>query len=213
MIDVEVLEMFNEKLGIAYVGRELCEEFLKSMTRYLKHSKADANKVGGRTKAFLEEKLNEFINLFSSFGYNAKELVIIISNNPYLLNVINDCYFKLLLLGVIENSFNEVRKEKIITRTKDFMMSIEKIYARYKLICNTGYDKCNWTNLLSKSENEFCKIFVNKSGMPHQIFNNLEEVKNYLYNIDVSDFNIEEFKSMDVNKEFVAKYEQNTKRY
>lgn len=213
MIDVEVLEMLNEKLGIAYVEREICENFLQSFSNYLKHSRSSNDKIGGRTFQFLEEKLNKFINLFSSFGYNPKELIIILTNYPTILNTIDTCYSKILLLGVIENSTNTVRKEKLLERTKDFMISINKIYSRYKLICETGYDKCNWSNLITKSENEFCKIFVNKSGLPHQLFSNIEEVKKRLDSVDINEFDIEEFKSMDVNKEFVARYEEKTRSY
>lgn len=213
MINIEVLEMLNEKLGIGYFGREICENFLQSFSRYLKHSKSDTDKTGGRAFTFLEDKLNKFIDLFSSFGYNPEELIILLTNYPTILNTIDTCYAKLLLLGVVENSANTVRKEKLLERTKDFMISINKIYSRYKLICETGYDKCNWSNLITKSENEFCKIFVNKSGMSHQLFSNIEEVKKWLDDVTINEFNIEEFKSMDVNKEFVAKYEEKTRSY
>ena len=138
-------------------------------------------------------------------------------SNETLMNPIHekalDLYKKYLLLGVLEeDSRNSLRKDKLLNKTKDFMVGFNKICARYKLVCEAGYDRLSWNVLVHASDREFCSIFVKSSyKKPYQLFNDPGQVMAWLRSVDASELNLEELKSLEVNKELVDKYEKRSK--
>ena len=220
MFEQEVIDLLNNNLNVAVLDSELLGDFLYSLSVYLKHARK-SDKMGGRTDDFLKEHFVELVNTLRAFEYNDNEIITIIGKIPSLINVSSDVYPKLLLLGVIENGNNEVRKEKLLSKPKDFMVGLSKVYARYKLISESGYNTYTWNSLVHATDKEFASIFVYKTDgvkqirnrKPHQIFDSVEQVEDWLSKVDLSEFDIEQYKDMDVNKEFVARYGQKTRNY
>ena len=212
MIEQRVLNLFEDKLVLgANLTPEEYNLFLTSLLTYLDHSK-QKDVVQGRTYEYLSSKLDEFIRLFILIGFNPRELVYIFTRMPSVLNIIDTCYLKFLLLGVIEDETMQVRKSRILAYPLDLQVGLQVIYARYSLIRISKYNTFNWSNLVHSSQNKFCKMFVKaRVSKPYQIFTTLEETKEWLSQVDVTAIDWNEIKSWDVNKEFVAKYEE-TKR-
>lgn len=122
-------------------------------------------------------------------------------------------YVKYLFLGVLENEENSIRKGKFIHKTKDYMVSLSKMFARYSLIKYSGYNVVNWNNLVHASDKEFFSIFVRKQkSKSYQIFSNTEEVKNWLEQVSINDLDLNMIKSLEVNREIIAKYEVNNEK-
>lgn len=206
MINEELLEIFNEKLDISKMPNDIVAHFLYAISKYLHHSTNDT--IGGRTTNFLKDKIDKIVNLYTLIGIQKIEIVKAITNFPQLLNIADVLYAKYLLLGVIENKDNTVHKQNFINNSKDLMISLSMMYSRYKLICYSGYNKFTWNSLVHSTENEFARIFT--KGIykkPYQVFANIDQAKIWLENSEF-DFDLEEFKNLDVNKEFVEKYEK-----
>lgn len=210
MLD-EFKDLFYSKLDIGTLDFKEQSAFLAAMVKYLDHGRKD--KINGRTLEFVSRQLDSLIRFFESVGYTKKEMVQILTNLPSLLNTVDDLYKKYLLLGVVENPYNTLRKDKLLHRTKDFIIGFNKIYARYKLVCEAGYDNPNWNVLVHASDREFAKIFVvGTYKKSYQVFTLPERVLEWLNGVSTSEFDLEQTKSWDVNKEIVEKYEERSKR-
>ena len=152
------------------------------------------------------------MDLLEWMGFNKKEMVQILGNLPNLLNSVDELYKKYLFLGIIENEENSFRKNKLLNRTRDYMVGLSKIYARYKLICEAGYDNLRWNSLVHASDKEFARIFVRSTYVkPYQLFDTEEQVYEWLENVNFDELNIEEIKCWDVNEELVRSYEGSRK--
>ncbi len=204
-------ELFYNKLGLDSMTLDMQRDFLKAMSDYLDHGRS--NKNNGRTLQFVAKQLSGLITFLECLDYNQEEIVRIITNFPSILNTVEDLYNKYLLLGVVENSVeNNIRRDKLLNKTKEFMVGFNKIYARYKLICEAGYGRIGWNALVHASDREFSKIFVYGSyRKSYQLFSSQEAVIEWLKNVDATECDIESLKTLDVNKELVSKYEKRTK--
>jgi hypothetical protein len=202
----EVAMLFEKKLHLSTVGVALRNKFLLVMSKYLEHGRTEGV-VEGRTYDYLEKHLNELVILMEAIGLSNEEKVIVITNMPSLLNTSSDMITKYLLLGVLENEDNTFRKNKLINKTNDFRIGLRKLYARYVLATHAGYPEINWNLLVHSSDLEFAKRFVRGSYYkPYQMFRNIDEVMAYLDRIDVSQMEIDEIISWDVNRELVENY-------
>ncbi len=204
-------ELFNSKLKLKELDVGLQKEFLQAISKYLDHGRKD--EINGRTLGFVLKQLDSLTTFLDSVGYNNEEMVRIITNLPTILNTVDDLYNKYLLLGVLENyQKNDLRREKLLNKTKDFMVGFNKIYARYKLVCESGYERLSWNVLVHASDREFCSIFVRGTYKKHyQMFSNPTEVMKWLESVDSSEFDIESAKNWEVNKELVGRYEKRSK--
>ena len=203
--------LFYTKLNLGKLELETQKRFLEAITKYLDHGRKE--EINGRTINFVEKQLDSLIYFLECLDFSKEEMVRIITNLPTILNTVDDLYKKYLLLGVLEeDSRNSLRKDKLLNKTKDFMVGFNKIYARYKLVCEAGYDRLSWNVLVHASDREFCSIFVKSSyKKPYQLFNNPGQVMAWLRSVDASELNLEELKSLEVNKELVDKYEKRSK--
>ena len=176
------------------------------MSRYIAH---------GRSYEFIETNLDKLLEFFGNIGINRFEAVLVLSNDPSLLNNLNDLYYKYLFLGIIEDEeTNFYRRHKFFSKTKDYRVSLEKMYRRYKMCLDCGYDDIKWNTLVHATDNEFMKIFVIGSyKKPYQLFSSLEDVMKFMESVDVSDFDIEIYKKLSVNEELVANYEKSGRKY
>lgn len=207
----EFKNLFYSKLKLKELDIKLQKEFLQAISKYLDHGRKD--EINGRTLGFVLKQLDSLTTFLDSVGYNNEEKVRIITNLPTILNTVDDLYNKYLLLGVLESyQKNDLRRDKLLNKTKDFMVGFNKIYARYKLVCEAGYDRLSWNVLVHASDREFCSIFVRGTYKKHyQIFSNPTEVMRWLESVDSSEFDIEAAKNWDVNKELVDRYEKRSK--
>lgn len=206
MISNIFIEMFYRKLSLGQCSPEKQKSFLAAMTRYLDHGRKD--EINGRTIEYVERQLDKLIKFLASINCTIDDAVTILINMPSLLNTADDLYDKYLFLGVIENEENTYRRDKLINKTKDYMVGLPKMYARYRLVCESGYGAANWNNLVHSSDREFASIFIRgKYEKSYQMFETTEEVMGWLADVNVADLNMEEVKRWPVNEEIVTRYE------
>lgn len=195
----EFEKLFYDKLNLSSLSEAMQQYFLKLMNIYLKH---------GRSYEYVAANLDKLIDFFEGIGIGRVECAIILMNDFSLINSINELYDKYLFLGILENEDNTFRKHKFFSKTKDYRVSLNTMYARYKLCLEAGYGDINWNIIVHSTDNEFVKRFITSTyRKPYQIFESPEQVSNWLASVDMSDFDIEEFKSLAVNEEIVEKYE------
>ncbi len=206
MINTEFLNLFYRKLDLGTMPQDVQTSFLASITRYLDHGRKD--EINGRTVGFVSKQLDSLINLLECIGFSKQEIVQVITNLPSILNTVDDLYHKYLFLGILENETNDFRKGKLLYKTKDFMVGLTKMYARYRLIEESGYDTFRWNSLVHASDKEFASIFVKGAyDKPYQLFEAEGGVYEWLKKVDINDLDIDEIKRMPVNEELVVKYE------
>lgn len=205
MISQEFLDLFNSKLNLENMSKDIQTSFIVSMTKYLDHGRKDI--INGRTLAYISLKLDNLINLLECINLSKIEIVKALTNLPNILNGVDDLYNKYLLLGIVENEENNLRKDKLINKTKDFMVGLPKIYARYCLIEKVAYES-SWNSLVHSSDKEFANMFVKGTYQkPYQVFESINQVLDWLNNVNIENLDIEYFKSLKVNEELVEKYE------
>lgn len=202
----EIQSFLINKLNLEKIDPNLAERFIASMIKYMEHGRK-VGVVEGRSIDFLDKHLTELINFLNVIGLNDEEKIIVLCNMPSLINVSNDFVHKYLLLGIIENDSNTYRRKKLINKTNDFRIGFKKLWGRYTLVTNVCYPNITWNVLVHASDKEFAKIFVKSTYYKsYQCFNTVEEVLDYVNNVSVDIFDLEEVKSWDVNKELVEKY-------
>lgn len=214
MIEKGFVKLFYDMLELSEIkDQKILDNFWYSIHKYLSHGRKDKEEINGRTLIYVKTQLEKLLTLLDCMGFTKEETIQMITNLPTIINMVDELYKKYLFLGIIENEENSVRHEKFITKTKDLMIGFTKMYARYKMICESGYNRPTWSNILHASDNEFLKIFIKqKYYHDYQLFNNIEEATNWLNNVQVDDFDFELAKSWEVNKEFVTKYESRRKK-
>lgn len=206
MISNDFLNLFYNKLGLKTMSKDIQTSLIASMTRYIDRGRE--NMVNGRTMNFISLKLDNLIDLLNCIGLNKDEIICVLIDFPNILNSVDDLYNKYLILGIVENSENTFRKRKLITKPKDFIVGLSNIYARYCLIKETGCDKISWNSLINTSKQEFANMFVKGTYQkPYQVFESVNQVLDWLSNVNIENLDIEYFKSLKVNEELVEKYE------
>ena len=207
MISQEFLNLFYTKLPLATMSKDVQTSFLVSVTRYLDHGRKGI--INGRTIEYVSKQLDSLNSLLTCIGLTYEEIVTVITNLPAILNTVDDLYHKFIFLGIVENEQNTFRKEKLVNKTADFMVGLSKMYARFRLISESGYNTFRWNSLVHASDKEFASIFIKGAyNKPYQLFENATEVYAWLANIDINELNIDEFKSLPVNEELVVQYER-----
>ena len=208
----EFKDLFYEKLLLSELSFKEQSDFLVSMTSYLSHGRTE--EINGRTLDYVRDRLNRLLEFLYALDFNQKEIVQIITTYPAILNAVDNLYEKYLFLGVIENMDDSLRRNKLLNKPRDFMIGLNKIYARYKLIVDSGYNSFTWNSLVHASDKEFSSIFIKTNyDKPYQIFDNELQVLDYLSSVDMSEFDLDVFKEMAVNEELVSRYESKGKRY
>ena len=188
----QLIELFYSKLDLQYLSQETQKHFFDVMEMYIKH---------GRTYDYICSNLEKLLLFFETIGIGNIEVSIILTNFPGLLNIVDDLYSKYLFLGIIENEDNSFRRHKFFSKTKDYRVGLAKMYARYRLCMEAGYGDINWNALVHASDNEFAKIFIEGTyRKPYQLFQSVDQVNDWLSTIDLSELDLEEFKSLSVNK-------------
>lgn len=201
----QLRELFYSKLDLQYLSPAMQKHFLDVMKSYIKH---------GRTFEYISSTLERLLFFFRAVGIGNVEVAIILTNFPAILNIVDELYPKYVFLGIIENEDNSFRRHKFFSKTKDYRVSLEKMYARYRLCMEAGYDDIKWNTLVHASDTEFAKIFiVSTYKKPYHLFQTVEQVNDWLTNVDMSELNIDEFKALPVNEEIVENYEGKRRIY
>lgn len=196
----ELKQLFADRLNLDLLSRDTQLHFYDVMSRYMAH---------GRTYEFIVNSLDNLLEFFDSIGINRIEAVIIISNDPALLNNVNGLYDKYLFLGIIENELNGFRKHKFFSKTRDYRVSLDTMYKRYRFCLESGYDDIKWNTLVHATDSEFAKIFVETTyRKPYQRFSTIQEAMEYIEKVRYPEIDMEEFKNLEVNKELVELYEK-----
>ena len=200
-----LMDFLNKELCLDSLSEQSRQYFFKVMSDYMSH---------GRTDEYVCANLSKLLDFFSIIGIGNVESTIILANDPSLLNITDELYQKYVFLGILENEDNTYRYHKLFSKTKDFRVSINKLYARYKLCLKAGYPDINWNILVHSSDKEFAQRFVMGTyRKPYQVFNSCEEVIEWLGAVSMEEVDIEEFKELPVNKELVEKYEKKGRKY
>ena len=208
----EFKNLFYEKLDLLELSFKEQSDFLISITNYLNHGRSE--EINGRTIDYVSERLDKLLEFLYALDFDNREVVHIITLYPGIFNGINSLYEKYLFLGIVENLDNTVRKNKLYNKPKDFMVGLGKMYARYKLIIDSGYNNVTWNSLVHASDREFARIFIPGSHKKsYHMFSNELGVLDYLANVDIRELNIEKYKELPVNEELVRKYESKGKKH
>lgn len=195
----ELKKLFEDRLNLDLLSKDTQIHFYNIIDRYMSH---------GRTYDFVVKSLDILLEFFDSIGINRLEAVIVISNDPALLNNVRALYDKYLFLGILENDVNGFRRHKFFSKTKDYRVSLDTMYKRYRFCLESGYNDIKWNTIVHASDNEFARIFVESTyRKPYQRFNNLQEALEYINNVSYPEIDMEEYKELEVNREIVEKYE------
>ena len=204
-MDKKFKDLFYKILLLDEMSFKEQSSFLISMTSYLSH---------GRTEEFVAEKLNKLLEFLYALDLDTKDAVRILTAYPAILNTVDTLYEKYIFLGYIENLDNTVRIKKLLNKPRDFMIGLNKMYARLMLIKESGYNNANWNNLVHDSDREFCRLFViTEYSKPYQMFASEMQVLDYLSKVDMSKLDLSKFKELPVNEELVSKYEGKGKKH
>ena len=204
MIDESVVKLFTTSLDLESISNEEQLKFWVNMKKYLQH---------GRSFTYLTNNLEELIKFLNSINCTNQEIITILTNAPSLLNSVSDLYNKYIFLGVLENSNNSLRKDKLLNKTIEYRVSLKKIYQRYCLIKEVNYPNLNWNILVHATDKEFANVFICRTYKKHyQLFSSENEVYQYLTKYSLDDLDIDIFKSLDVNRELVEHYEIKSRR-
>lgn len=208
MLDQNIVELINKMLDLDSFSTDIQKRFWDRMLHYLDHGKTN-DVINGRTLEYIEKNLTKLIHFFESVGYTKEEYVHILSTMPSLINLADVIYNKYLMLGcIVKPGEVDIRKEKLLARPLDLMLGLDEIISRYLIISQTGYGVFTWNNMTHISKTSFANIFVTKiKPADYKIFENVDSAKQYMENMDVSDFPLDEVKKWDVNRELVEKYE------
>ncbi len=199
MMTKELAQLFIDRLNLDLLSKDTQTHFYDVMTRYMSH---------GRTYEYVVRSLDKLLEFFDIIGINRIEAVIVISNDPALLNNVDSLYDKYLFLGIIENEENTFRNHKFFSKTRDYRVSLDTMYKRYRFCLESGYNDIKWNTLVHATDNEFAKIFVESTyRKPYQKFDTLQSALEYIGSLEYPAIDIEEFKNLEVNREIVEKYE------
>lgn len=208
MVNEMIVKEFEKRLDIS--NQATFKEqvsFWNSMKKYLSHGRKE-NLINGRTLEYLINNLEELIKLLEAINCTKHEIILILTSSPSILNGVNDLYNKYLFLAIIENNENNFRKTKLIGKAAEYRISLNKIYQRYCLLCDLDYPYINWNILVHASDKEFADVFICRTyKKPYQKFITVEEVLRQLNTYDINNLDIEYYKSLDINRELVEKYE------
>lgn len=180
-------------------------DFFSKFLPYIQHARSKSDVVAGRTPETLERDLVNYIEFCRKIDLSDKEIIISIQNFPAIIREANEkLEDKYILLSVLEDEDNLVRRKYLVNRPEDFIVDIKVIYARFMLMKQLSYP-ISWNSLVKASQNDFAKTFVkSKHKKPHKIFDDVSQVSSdklkEMYPIDYEFIN--SLREMDVNSMF-----------
>jgi len=186
---VEIEQILCDKLNLKEnLSEEEISFFYLNIIPYLKHSKNET--MTGRPPKTIEEDLDNFIEFVKTIDLSELEIIETIKNFPAIIRMIDeDFYWKYVLMGVVENEDNTLRKTMLITRTRDFQIDLKLLFSRYCLMKKLNYSDITWNSLIKNSSKDFAKIFVKgKYSKPYKIYKTIDELSSdklrYMFEVD-----------------------------
>ena len=171
----ETEKILQDKLRIDLLTTDQLSDFYANFITYLSHS-SNKELLGRRPKE-LSENIDKYKEFCKRVGLTEIEIIESIKNFPSILHTFDDEFVdKFVILSVVENKENTLRKEKLIKNPRAYTIDIKTIFARYQLMQKLKYP-ITWSNLVKATNNEFASIFVkDKYDKPYKIFDNINEV-------------------------------------
>lgn len=135
--------------------------FCVKLTNYLKYYKNCI--LLEKTDREIKTLLDNMIIFFENLGFKKRKIISCLLNNFSLIEYISrdDFLYKYILLSVLENDKNEVRKKLLLEDSEVFNKSLEEIYVRYVLLKKTDRE-VTITNLLKTNFSKFIDSFIVK---------------------------------------------------
>ena len=187
VLDIE--KILFEKLNLKNnLSNDELAGFYMSIIPYLKHSRNET--MTGRPPKTLEEDLDNFLEFAYSINLSELEIIECIKNFPAIIRMIDeDFYWKYVLMSVVENEDNTLRKTMLIARTRDFQIDLKLLFSRYYLMVSLNYPDITWNSLIKNSSKDFAKIFVKGTyAKPYKIYESVDELNSdklrYMFPID-----------------------------
>ena len=204
----EIIKRIDETEKVLLEGLNLKEnltpeelsEFYTKFIPYLMHNRD--NKMLGRTTETIKKNVDNYIDFCLRVGLSEKDIIISIENFPSIIHTFdNEFVDKFVIMGVVENEMNTLRKEKLIRNPRAFTIDITTLFARYKLMKNLNYP-ITWSNLVKATNDEFASIFVkDKYDKPYKIYSNKDDISveklKLKYPLDYQEIN--ELRKKDIN--------------
>ena len=186
---------------VKFLDKEKFTVFCVNITNSLRYNRN--LKLLEKNENQIKVILNNLINFFDNIGLTRLDLINALSNNLELIEIVSkpDFIDKYLLLSVLEDDKNSVRKTIIVNNSNLLKKSINEIFIRYRLI--EEYDKqLTVNNLIKTSYNSFIDLFVRKSYYNNfdKPFNEKKELSFFIDKYPVDYEFISKLKKLDINK-------------
>lgn len=184
-----------------YLNKEEFIEFCVNLTNSLKYNRN--NSILKYSISEIELAIDNMINFFDNINLTKRDIIEAFKNNYSFINVFLDKNFidKYILLSVVENENNTVRKHALIHHSKRFRITLEELYARYVMI-KLKNRELSINSMLETNYNAFIDSYIRKTyfNYMNKLLNNYKSLDQIvaIYPIDY-EF-IESLKNKDVNK-------------
>ena len=202
---VKIRHLLMKKLDLVNnLNKDEFLDFCNKFTGFLRQNRY--NSLLGNSLEVLEKKFNKTISFLKRIGFNTRDIIDILFKDFRLLSIIPEEEFinKYVLLSVLEDDKNSVRKHILEKTPRFFNKSLDELYARYKLLEESGYGVTKY--LMTKPNyNEFINYFVARSFVrkPYQIFSEPISITKLISKYPI-DYNfINELKKNDNNRNFL----------
>ncbi|MBQ3021206.1 MAG: hypothetical protein IJD92_03175 [Bacilli bacterium] len=207
---IEILDLDN------IFSVEEKSSFFEKIIPYLQHNRNKT--LLGRKPETIERQIDNYINFCKSIGLKKIEIVKSIYNFPSIIHTFNeeDFLYKYILMSVVENEDNTIRKNMIVEKPEDFKISLNVLYARYCLMKDLKYPNITWRNLIHDSHNDFVSKFVKRGyDKAYKVYKSCDMLtKEVLENMYPVDYNfILELDNLDINNFGVSDEKRNNKKF
>lgn len=142
----------------------------------------------------LEITINKMINFFDNLGLSKKDIIEALKKNYSFIDLFLDKDFldKYILLSVLENDENTIRKNILLNDSKRIKISLEEMYARYVMTKLANREIC-YSNLARETYSIFVKSLIRNTYYKNDSkilnrFKNLEQICK-LYPVDYNFIN------------------------
>lgn len=184
-----------------YLNKEEFIEFCVNLTNSLKYNRN--NSILKYSISEIELAIDNMINFFDNINLTKRDIIEAFKNNYSFINVFLDKNFidKYILLSVVENENNTVRKHALIHHSKRFRITLEELYARYVMI-KLKNRELSINSMLETNYNAFIDSYIRKTyfNYMNKLLNNYKSLDQIVAMYPIDYEFIESLKSKDVNK-------------
>ncbi len=161
-----------------YMNKEEFIDFCVKFTNNLIHNKNSS--ILRHSVEEFEIAVDNMINFFDNIGLSKKDIIEAFKNNYSFVDLFFDANFldKYILLSVLENEENTVRKNILLNDSKRIKISLEEMYVRYVLTKLSNREMC-YSNLAREAYTTFIKSLVRNTyyKIDSRILNNFKTLE------------------------------------